>query len=401
MAGITRKFSIAPISMDAQTLSHVTNLANSALYTILSPIHHYAADSNDMLLLENLRRDPPDIFMVDFDTNEERAKRTVAQIRQVLPACVIFAVASSSTPEKIVAAMRAGCAEYLIKPLTTSKFQEALMDFEAARVQLATPIRKGRIASLLGVKGGVGVTSLAVHLATFTARLNGGRTLLIDQHPDLGDVCVYLGLTQDRHRYHFYELVANLHRLDRELLDGFVLRHESGLEVLTSPDAFDSMKISPSNIEGALERLRSFYEVIILDCAHGLPGFNVSAVEKSDRVCLITTPEFPSVRNLARYLDYLVRFNCPDDKIEIILNRDSKRNAIHRSDVEKAIKRSVTRFIPNDYDDVIEAINSGRPLLPSADTDLVRNLKIWAESLVGSSEPAKAPAKKRFGILGI
>jgi pilus assembly protein CpaE len=221
----------------------------------------------------------------------------------------------------------------------------------------------------------------------------------------LGDVSVYLGMGQQRHQYHFYELVANVHRLDEELLQGFVLRHESGLQVLSSPDAFDTMKLTAgASIDSALETLRAMYEIIVIDCAPGLTRFNISCVDKSDKVALITTPEVPSVRNLARYLDHLGRFNCPEDKIDVVINRDSKRNAISRQQVEKAIKRPVNISIPNDYNELIEAINTGRPLMPDGGSDLVTSLKVWAQSLSssgGAVVQAKAPAKKRFGILGI
>lgn len=403
MAGNQRKFQIATISLDPETLERLGKLAEGSSYTISSPIHHYAADANDLILLENLRRTPPDIFVVDFDANPDRARRTVHQIRDVLQGAVIFAASGKSEPEQIISAMRSGCSEYLVKPLDEARFKQALTEFERLRREQVMPSRKATMVTLLGVKGGVGVTSLAVHLATFAARMNGGRTLLIDQHPDLGDVSVYLGLGQQHHQYHFYELVANVHRLDEELLQGFVLRHESGLHVLSSPDAFDTMKLTAgASIDSALETLRRMYEIIVIDCAPGLTRFNVSCADKSDKVCLITTPEVPSVRNLARYLDHLGRFNCPEEKLDVVINRDSKRNAISRQQVEKAIKRPVNIAIPNDYNELIEAINTGRPLLPDRNSDLVASIRGWAQSLVSSGgATAKAPVKRRFGILGI
>jgi len=405
VAGNLRKFQIATISLDPESLDQLGNLANGGSYSLLAPIHHYAADANDLILLENLRRTPPDIFVVDFDANPDRARRTVHQIRDVLPASVVFAASSKSEPEQIINAMRSGCSEYLVKPIDSGRLAQALGEFERLRREQITPSRKATMVTLLGVKGGVGVTALAVHLATFAARMNGGKALLIDQHPDLGDVSVYLGMGQQRHQYHFYELVANVHRLDEELLQGFVLRHESGLQVLSSPDAFDTMKLTAgASIDSALETLRAMYEIIVIDCAPGLTRFNISCVDKSDKVALITTPEVPSVRNLARYLDHLGRFNCPEDKIDVVINRDSKRNAISRQQVEKAIKRPVNISIPNDYNELIEAINTGRPLMPDGGSELVTSLKNWAQSLSssgGTAFQAKAPAKKRFGILGI
>jgi Flp pilus assembly CpaE family ATPase len=88
----------------------------------------------------------------------------------------------------------------------------------------------------------------------------------------------------------------------------------------------------------------------------------------------------------------------------VVINRDSKRNSISRQQVEKAIKRPVNIAVPNDYNELIEAINTGRPLLPDGGSELVSSLKHWAQTLSTSNAGAQAvkpPVKKRFGILGI
>ena len=90
--------------------------------------------------------------------------------------------------------------------------------------QVATP---GTIVSLMGVKGGVGTTSIAVQLAATISKVYGKRTLLVDAHPELGHACIYLGL--DAERSHFANVVQNVNRLDSELLRGFVVRHALGL----------------------------------------------------------------------------------------------------------------------------------------------------------------------------
>jgi pilus assembly protein CpaE len=47
-------------------------------------------------------------------------------------------------------------------------------------------------------------------------------------------VALYLGLKDTQ--YHFDELLRNADRLDSELLNGFVVRHRSGLDVIASPE---------------------------------------------------------------------------------------------------------------------------------------------------------------------
>ena len=123
--------------------------------------------------------------------------------------------------------MRAGCSEFLYKPYNEAVLLESLHRMQE---QLATPsvknVAHGSVLSFFGAKGGVGSTTLAVHLATYLVENHQKKVLLIDNHLELGHVCVYLGL--DGSRYHFAEVVRNVNRLDSELLRGFIAKHPSG-----------------------------------------------------------------------------------------------------------------------------------------------------------------------------
>ena len=92
----------------------------------------------------------------------------------------------------------------------------------------------GRVLAFFGAKGGVGTTTLAVHLAMHLVRQHNRRTLIIDHKHQLGHVALYLGLKATQ--YHFDELLRNVDRLDTELLNGYAIRHSSGLVVIASPD---------------------------------------------------------------------------------------------------------------------------------------------------------------------
>jgi CheY-like chemotaxis protein len=62
----------------------------------------------------------PEICIVDFDTEPDKASACAETIRSHNPEIAIFGVSSNAKPEAIVEAMRSGCNEYLLKPLTSS-----------------------------------------------------------------------------------------------------------------------------------------------------------------------------------------------------------------------------------------------------------------------------------------
>ena len=174
------------------------------------------------------------LAVVDFDADTEQAMETTKYLQQSFPGKVtVIALAEMKDPALLLLAMRSGCNEFLYKPFNLNALMETLNRIESERHDAIVQTGgTGSVLSFFGAKGGVGSTTLAVHLAMYLAEGHKKKTLLIDNHPELGHICVYLGI--DGARYHFNEVVKNVNRLDSELLRGFVAKHPSGLDVLSN-----------------------------------------------------------------------------------------------------------------------------------------------------------------------
>jgi pilus assembly protein CpaE len=396
-----RALSIVTVSVDKRAAAALREIVDSLPgYEITSELYQW--DASDTALLQELLQRKPDVCIIDFDKDRKIAAMRVQQIKTAMPAVAVFGLASDSAPDLIIEAMRSGCSEYLMKPPVRDRVAESLgRQEQRKKEQRAVPAKMGKVYAFVGVKGGTGVTTLATHVAVFAAQ-SGIKTLLVDQHPDLGDVSVYLSLGE--HQYSFYELVNNIHRLDSELLQGFITKHSSGLHVLSAPDSFGmGDKTSEGAMEGTLDFLREEYDLVIVDCAPGLSATNVGAVDRADAVFLIAAPELPSIRNLVRYLEHLKRFNCPREKTRIVINRYDKRATIRDDQIEKTIKMPISFLVPNSYAEVISAVNSGTPIPFTARAELAETFRRWIETLVEKPEQVagKQEPKRRFGILGL
>src|SRR6266403_1582200 len=66
------------------------------------------------------------ICFIDYDRNTEEAIWMTERLRSEYPDVQSFAVSAYSEPEAIIAAMRAGCAEYLLKPVQHDRVLDGL-----------------------------------------------------------------------------------------------------------------------------------------------------------------------------------------------------------------------------------------------------------------------------------
>ena len=137
------------------------------------------------------------VCLVDFDKNKElAAKSAVAAQAACGGQATLVALSADENPELILKAMRAGCTEYLRKPLQAEGLASCLQRLWARcrATSAANASGAGRVIGFLGVRGGAGATTIAVHLGTFLAQRHSQKTLLLDRHPYLGHVAMLLGL---------------------------------------------------------------------------------------------------------------------------------------------------------------------------------------------------------------
>lgn len=339
------------------------------------------------------------LVVVDFDRDREQALGATQALFQMFRShAAIVGIGSSTDAGSVLEAMRVGCADFLSKPLGFEQVAESLARLEvrwAPEEQFQQ--NRGQVLVLLGTKGGVGTTTLAVHLGTFLARTQGKKTLLIDHHQQLGHVCLYLGM--DANYYSFQEMVKSVDRLDLSLLNSFVAHHASGLDVLASPDSFNLAAATQAEDEvQTLEFLRTQYDFVLLDCSLGLTEVNLALMEHSDEFYLVSTPDVAALRDLSRYVDRLLQTSHFEGKMQVAINRYSSESAVSLEQIQTAVRLPIAVTVPNDYFKLLQAINEGKPISPEKNTELVRQFRKWAGRLcaISAPTPVQPTGGKRF-----
>jgi pilus assembly protein CpaE len=390
---------LATICLDSKSAQGLADFAASTpLVRLQAAISDYLTEDRD-LPAQWTRSSQFDICMIDFDRDRGRARITAEKIHASLPEVAVFAASSDSQPDLIIQAMRSGCNEYLLKPLTHDQLLQSIARVAARKKEAQT---NAQIVAFLGAKGGVGVTMMATHLGAILAKSHSRRTLLVDLHPALGDAELYLGLL--KYQYSFRDLAENSERLDTDLLQSFVLHHRSGLDLLPAPGSPQpARRASPEAIGATIDFLRYCYDVLLIDCPPGLSEDTLEAIQRADQVCMVAVPEIAALRNIARCLDSLARVNYPREKIGVVVNRWTKRNTISDEQIEAAIRTQIFWKLPNQYYEVIRIINDGDPSARSSASELSQSLSRLAAQIaskMGSKTDAGKTGKGLLALLG-
>src|SRR5437899_4821109 len=169
-----------------------------------------------------------DVTLIDIPPRDSAAAlRAIELLHTVSPETTIFAIGEMSQPHVIVNAMRAGAREYLERPTSTHHLLEALARLTSAQRKAHANSTRGKVFTVINAKGGSGATTIAVNTALALQALNG-NVALVDVDT-LGHAALHLNLKPG---FTVMDALRNLHRLDGTLLEGYMGRHERGLQLL-------------------------------------------------------------------------------------------------------------------------------------------------------------------------
>jgi pilus assembly protein CpaE len=324
----------------------------------------------------------PDLLILEME--EDRGK-TFAQIQATVttsPSTEIFLTSAQTDSAVLLEAFRAGVKEFIPQPIQRAELEDALTRFkERQKERRPATAKRSKLITVIGSKGGVGTTTIAVNLAVSLRQTNPDRSVvLVDLNPQFGDAALFLDVAPT---HTIGDVAKNLARLDETFLMSILYKHSSGLHVLPSVDTVEEIgMLTPEAAEKTLELLQTMFDYIVIDGGDSLADTTLATLNISPTVLLVGTLTLPVVRNTKRLLTILAHLNYPLDHIDIVVNRYEKRTEVSAKDMEEVLGRKASWMIPNDYVTTMNAINQGQSLSTIASrADVTKSFKKLAQAL--------------------
>lgn len=254
------------------------------------------------------------------------------------------------------AALEAKADDYMSKPVSPTELLKKVTELLNRRQRAEGP--KPFLVTLMSLRGGVGVSSIAVNLALTTQR-SGASTCLVDLSPASGHAALQLRLSPKITWAEWLHAPADL---NPQAIDKYLLAHESGLRLLAAPFVpMTETNVPPDPFLKLLGLLRDKFQRVVVDAPPVLNGAARAALQLADEIWLVLAPEVASLQATVATLRALKGLNIGDDKIALVSNQVAPRPGLTQPAIEKALNRPLAVSLP--YDDAQPAaLGHGVPL---------------------------------------
>jgi pilus assembly protein CpaE len=317
----------------------------------------------------------PDLAIVALDGDKAKALQMIGQLSVEHPKLPILTI--SHDHQALLQSLQKGAKYFLTHPVGLEDLLAALRralgessssdPASVASTVVGRAAATSQIIAVLGSRGGVGTTSLAVNLGATLAADPANAVALIDLDLALGDAEIALEVS-GIDNISIADLARNIERLDMNFLRRALVKHEpTGLAVLRHPlDIRDVGVIHEGHVERVLNLLRISYSHLVLDLSKALLPTDLMALRMADTILLTAQLELSSLRNVVRLMHCLGEEENLADKIRVVVNRvgaEAIEEGISIKKAEDVIGKPIYWQVPNDTKAMIAARVAGAPLV--------------------------------------
>jgi pilus assembly protein CpaE len=331
---------------------------------LVKGVHEWPSDKMAQL---RHSQDVPDLIFLDLNGKAELDFTFAQQLTRLRPSVHIVACSAKreSNPDFLLQAMRSGVREFLQKPFDRVELSSLISRVSNEYSQVA-PSRTatGKLFVVLGTKGGVGTSTVAVNLAVQLAQIPGKSAILLDFSRPMGDVAALLDLKPS---FQLRDAMENFNRLDSTLLGGLLTPHKSGLKVLAGATHLEDWQhASFPAIERLVEIAQLGFDFVVMDFG-SFYSAEWQNVLRAAEVLLVSEADLPGLAKLHRHLGALAKLQVSSAQLRLIINRWHRHDEQALEKVENDMKMPVFARLPNNFKQVSQATVRGDSLKKDGD----------------------------------
>ena len=327
-------------------------------------------ESPDLIIL--------DVMMPDM-SGLEVCRRLRANANTVDIPIIMF-TAKTLIDDK-VKGFEAGADDYLTKPthpaelasrvksiLTRNTSKKQVSDIPATISNGASPPSSGSAIGVLGVKGGVGVTSIVVNVSVALLQ-SDAKPVIAELRPGSGNIGLMLGMESQG-----LEGVSQQNTINDQALEDVIVTHQSGLRALTASHIpAGQFGIHPDKAVAIVKALRNIANPVIVDMGAGITPQGLKVANELDSIYYVIEPT-PLAVAMAMGQLQMIENEIGTGKINlIVLNRSQGNEQLQWQEIEQRLGREIKALIAAAPDIAFQSQKNRAPMIVINPTHVVSN----------------------------
>ena len=306
----------------------------------------------------------PNILFVDLTESADPLNDINALAEVCEPGTIVIAAGQVNDVRLYRDLVASGIHDYLLKPFTVDQLRDT---FAHAQSILSGPRGEAQadkphvLTAVIGVRGGVGASTIATSLAWLLGEKANRSTALLDLDVHFGTGALALDLEPGRG---LTDAIENPSRIDGLFIERAMVRANERLSVLSAEAPINQpMMTDGSAYFQLMEEMKNAFESTVMDLPRHMLINYPHMVHDAHVAVVVSELTLAATRDTIRILAWL-KSNAPQTKVIVITNGVPSGGAleISRKDFEQSIERSVDIVFPDDGKSAAQAAKLGKPM---------------------------------------
>ncbi|HKY55531.1 MAG TPA: response regulator [Anaerolineales bacterium] len=258
--------------------------------------YQISAATNGQQGLDKAFEEDPDLILLDVmmpDIDGYEVTRRLRQNPSTIETPILMFTAKTQLDDKVIG-FEVGANDYLTKPTHPTELQArvkallARMSEKRGGAVMAKNENHGYVIGVLGARGGLGTTTLAVNLAAGLHSRTKGEVIVAEMLPGQGALALELGMTSSKGLVDLLS-INRLSEITHDRVRDSLVPHSSGVKFLLASDRPRDMHLinQTANYESIGRALASLARFVILDLGMGLQPFAEKILPFCDQVLIV------------------------------------------------------------------------------------------------------------------
>jgi pilus assembly protein CpaE len=291
--------------------------------------YQISAATNGQQGLEKAFEEDPDLILLDVmmpDMDGYEVTRRLRSNPSTLETPILMFTAKTQLDDKVTG-FEVGANDYLTKPTHPSELQARVKTLLArvgekrANASSTQDENRGYVIGVLGARGGLGTTTMAVNIAAGLQTRTKAEVIVAEMLPGQGTLALDVGVTSPKGLVDLLS-VTKLSEITRERVRDALVQHGSGLKLLLASDRPRDMHLinQVANYETLVRRLSTLARFVVLDLGVGIQPFAEKLITLCDEVFIVLEGVPNTIIHTKALIDDIAALGFSKKNIKVVLN---------------------------------------------------------------------------------